>query len=619
MKKLFRLLKPHMVLFVLALFALLLSSLSNAALTGMITPLMDEVFTDSPTQTESKAEKIFGFKDKLEGLQTFLEEDLGLPLDTVSEAGKLDLVNPLPWAIMAFLIFLAQAMFDFIGTYSLGRIGVKIIVDMRQDLIEKVVFLSMNFYKKFSTGEILTRINSDVVRIQNAVSVKLGELFREVANTLVFLALAFALDWKLSLTLFILVPMVGIPISILTRKIRRYASQSQTILGRLTGHLKEVLVGIRIVKGFQKEKFEADRLDEQNHHFLHYALRELRIVALTTPIMSLIGMVVILSFVWYGGSMIQSGEKTRGDFLLYLLAIYQLYQPIKRIARANSEIQSAVGVIPRIEEILEQDNDIIETRNPQRFNNFPDPSSIHFRQVSFHYDAPDEPVLNGVDLEVKRGTVVALVGPSGSGKSTMVNLLPRYFDVEGGAIEIDGVNIRDMSKRDLRALFAVVTQDTILFDDTVHNNIAYGMPEVSREVVIEAARKAHAHDFISQFPKGYDTLIGEAGGNLSGGQRQRISIARAIVKDAPILILDEATSALDTESEREVQAALEGLMRAKTTLVIAHRLSTIRQATEIIVLEKGRIVERGNHESLVKSGGLYSKLIEMQKEDRHAS
>jgi len=619
MKKLFALLVPYKGFFAVALLALILSSFFNAALTGLVTSLMDGVLTEAPAKTESKADQIFGYQKKLADIKNWVQ-DLGIPLDSLSEkAPELDVVNPLPWAILAFIVFSLQALFDFLGTYFMGRIGLKVIVQMRQDLIDKVVFMPLTFYKQFNTGELLTRINTDVVRIRQAVSVKLGELIKEAANTFMFLILAFVMDWKLSLTLFVLVPMVGLPISIFTRKIRKYASKSQVSLGHLTSRLKEVLTGIRIVKSFRKEAFESELLAKRNQSFLKYALRELRIVALTTPIMSLIGMVVILSFVWYGGTMIQNGSMTRGDFLFYLLIVYQLYQPIKRIARANSEIQQAVGVLPRIEEILDWDSEIKDPASPKRFPSWPELEEISFNKVGFHYNDPNEPVLKGIDLRVKKGTVVALVGPSGGGKSTLVNLIPRFYDVISGSITLNGVDLRDMARADVRALIGVVTQDTILFDDTVHENIAYGMRNVSREAVEEAARKAHAHGFISELPQGYDTLIGEGGGLLSGGQRQRISIARAILEDAPLLILDEATSALDTESERAVQLALEYLMKTKTTFVIAHRLSTIRQAHEILVLEEGQIVERGNHKSLMARGGLYHKLIEMQKEGSHAS
>ncbi len=618
MNKLLRLLMPHRLLFTTAVLVLMLASFFNAALTGLVTSLMDNVLTDTPSTVESRADKIFGYKEKLEGLKNNIEE-WGIPLTDLSDqARNMDLVNPLPWALMALIVFTLQALSDFIGTYAMGRIGLKVVVDLRQRLIDKVMFLSMSFFKEFNTGEILARVNTDVLRVQSAVSIKLGELVKEASNTVVFLVLAFVIDWKLSLTLFVLVPMVGLPIAVFTRKIRKYASKSQTFLGHLTAHLKEVLVGIRIVKGFQKEAFESEKLNERNRSFLKYALRELRVIALTTPIMSLIGMVVILIFVAYGGAMIQNGTMTRGDFLLYLLVVYQLYQPIKRIARANSEVQQAVGILPRIEEILQWENEVLEAEPPLRFEGYPCIERIRFENVGFHYDSPNEPVLYHIDLTVGRGTVVALVGPSGSGKSTMVNLLPRFYDVHEGKITLNDQDIRTMAKRDLRALIGVVTQDTILFHDTVHNNIAYGLKDMSRERVVEAAKKAFAHQFITELPNGYDSDIGESGGKLSGGQRQRISIARAILKDAPILILDEATSALDTESEREVQLALENLMRTKTTFVIAHRLSTIRQANLIVVLDQGRIVERGNHESLSAQNGLYSKLIQMQ-EEFHAS
>lgn len=614
------LLRPHRWLFAGAIVALLLSAFFTATMTGLISPLMNDVMTDQAETQQSRTDKIFQFKEKMEDIKNWLI-DVGLPLEKIEDhASGPDLTNPIPWAILVFVVFLFQASFEFLGSYMVGRVGLLVVVDMRQNLIDHVLNLPLRFFKHFSTGEVLARINADVQRVQQAISVKLGELVKSCTNCAMFTVLAFVLHWKLSLTLFILVPVIALPIVWLTKSVRKYAKRSQSFLGTLNAHLKEVLVGVRIVKGFQREGYESNKLRTRNQSFLKYALRELRILAMTTPIMGLIGMLIILTFVAYGGFIIQSGTMTKGDFFFYVLVIYSLYQPIKRIARANSEIQQAVGVLPRIREIMDWQNDIPEPTHPQRFDQYPDVQEIRFDKVSFTYsDANNGPlVLRDIDLTVKQGDVVALVGSSGSGKSTLVNLLPRFYDVQHGSITINGLDIRHMCKHDLRALSAIVTQDTILFDDTVHNNIAYGMDNISRADVVAAATKAHAHGFIEQLAEGYDTVIGESGGNLSGGQRQRISIARAILKDSPILILDEATSALDTESEREVQAALDNLMTHKTAFVIAHRLSTIRRADSILVMSEGAIVERGDHGSLMRDSGHYARLIELQKEGQDA-
>jgi len=614
MKPFLQLLKPYRTAFIGAMAALFLAALFNSAMTGLVTSLMDGVITNQPTTTESRADKIFGYKERLKDVKETLEK-WGVPFEKFQKpSGKDALVNPLSWAILALFLFSTQALFEYIGTYLMGKLGLRVVVKMRQNLVDKVLSLPLIFFKAYSTGDLLARINTDVLRIQQAISVKMAELFKSTTNAVVFLILAFLLNWKLSLTLFVLVPLIGLPIAIFSKKIRKHASRSQANLGSLTSHLKEVLVGIRIVKGFQKEKFESEKLAKENHGFYRHSLRELRIVAMTTPIMSILGMLVIVAFVCYGSVIIQSGTMTQGDFLFYILVIYQLYQPIKRIAKANSEIQQAVGVLPRIDEILNWENSILEPMEPRRFDLFPDIETIRFRHVHFSYGvSPDiAPVLHDINLEIHKGRVIALVGASGSGKSTLVNLLPRFYDVNQGAIEINGLDIRKMKLTDLRQLFAIVTQDTVLFNDTIHNNIGYGM-DVSRERVMSAARKAYADHFIEELSNGYDTFIGESGNNLSGGQRQRLSIARAILKNAPILILDEATSALDTESEREVQMALEDLMKTKTTLVIAHRLSTIRQADEILVLDRGRIVERGNHQQLLTANGPYKKLIQLQE------
>jgi subfamily B ATP-binding cassette protein MsbA len=321
----------------------------------------------------------------------------------------------------------------------------------------------------------------------------------------------------------------------------------------------------------------------------------------------------MLAFLMMGSVIVQTTEMTQGDFMVFVLLVYQLYQPIKRMARANAEIQQAVGVLPRIHEVFSWENSIPESPNPQRPKSFPHLSRIVFDQVGFSY-LSGQPILNQISFEVQQGQTVALVGPSGGGKTTLLQLLPRFYDCTSGRILFDDLDQKRMAKADLRALFAMVTQDTVLFSDTVHNNIAYGQPELTRAAVEEAAVQANAHSFIQELPHGYDTVLGEGGSGLSGGQRQRIAIARAILKNAPVLILDEATSALDTESETEVQIALERLMGSKTAFVIAHRLSTVRKADLILVLEKGAIVERGTHQELLNRQGLYAKLHTLQQE-----
>jgi len=615
MNSIFNLMRPFKGLLCLVLLALLLSAAFNSALVGLLSPLMDNVLTERPTNTPSRVEQIFGFKKHFDRIKGWVE-NAGIDISALEQQAKgPDLLNPVPWSIMVMIIFVLQAFFDYLGTYTMGRVGLKVVVSLRQRLIDNVMAMSMSFYKQFNTGEILTRINSDILRVQQAISIKLGEMIKEGAKSLAFFVLAFVINFKLSLTLFVLVPMVGLPIAYFTRKIRKNAARSQGYLGLLTSHLKEVLVGIRVVKSFQREDFESRKLDRENQAFARYALRELRIVALTTPIMGFIGMIVILAFVSYGSIIIQQGVTTKGDFLFYVVAVYSLYQPIKRMARSNSEIQQAVGVMPRIEELISWQSSIPEPASPQRFPGYPRIDEVSFRDVCFSYtdQAGRAEVLKKINLTVHHGDVVALVGSSGSGKSTLVSLLPRFYDVGSGAITINGLDIRQMSKSDLRALVGMVTQDTILFDDTIANNIAYGVDDVDLAAVEDAARKAYADQFIRALPQGYQTRIGESGDTLSGGQRQRICIARAILKDAPLLILDEATSALDTESEREVQYALENLMKTKTTFVIAHRLSTIRQAGDIIVLHEGEVVERGNHEGLMTRDGVYRKLILMQE------
>jgi subfamily B ATP-binding cassette protein MsbA len=614
---------PHKIAFFFSLCALILSALASAALIATLKPLLDDYM--SPQTHEQKAapsqvDRVFGYQNKLLGDLKVWVEDKGFTMESVQKTTRLDFKNPIPWALLVIGIFMIQAVFEFLGAYTVGKIGLRVVVELRQKLMDHISMMSMTFFKDMNTGDIISRVGVDVNRIQMAISVKLGELVKEAAVASVSVIIVFMLNWKLALTLFVLVPLVGVPIAIISRKIRKYASRSQTFLGQMTGHLKEVLVGIRIVKAFGKERFESEKLKAMNDSFLKYAIRELKFVTATTPVLGMVGMFVLVSFIVFGSYIIQTSEMSQGDFMVFVMFVYQLYQPIKRMARANSDIQQAVGIIPRIEEVLQWENNIPEPEAPVVPEHFPAIAQIDFKEVGFFYDDQErsEKVLNGVSISVRQGEHIALVGSSGSGKTTLVNLIPRFFDVTAGQITFDGVDIRNMSKRTLRDSLAIVTQETILFDDTVRNNIAYGMSGVPDSDIEDAATKAFAHNFIMELPHGYNTVLGESGSRLSGGQKQRISIARAILKGAPVLILDEATSALDTESEREVQLALDNLMKEKTSFVIAHRLSTIRNADRILVLDQGRVVEEGTHAELIKKRGQYFKLEEMQQGGFHA-
>lgn len=617
MKKLLSLIAPFRLQFFGAVLALAVAGLFTGALIGSIKPLMDDIWGTKDAMSEpSQVDKIFGYQNRLlDHLQDGLR-NLGLTLDDMGLGQDgIDLENPLPWAILVIFLYLGHALFDFLGTYTMGKVGLRIVVDLRRRLIEKVTTLSIQFLKEMNTGEILSRIHNDVMRIQLATSVKMGEMVKQSTVAVVSAILVFLINWKLSLTLFVLVPLVGLPIAVFTRKIKKNALRSQTFLGLLSGRLKEVLVGMRIVKAFGKEAFETKRLCRDNDLFYKYARREILIIAMTAPIIGILGMLIIVTFVSFGTYAIQTTNMTTGDFLTYVLFIYKLYEPIKRLARSNSEIQQAVGVLPRIEEILDRDNEIEDPLHPKKPRNFPDIDTLTFESVHFSYeDKPEEHVLRDVSFTMTRGQKIALVGPSGSGKTTLVNLLPRFYDISSGRILIDGVDVRDFRKDELRSLIGMVTQETILFNETVHDNIAYGIDNASRRDVIEAAKKAYAHEFIEAMNHGYDTVIGESGMRLSGGQRQRISIARAILRNAPILILDEATSALDSESEQIVQEALENLMESKTTLIVAHRLSTIKRSDCILVMDRGRVIAQGAHRALMTSCSYYRYLNELQGE-----
>lgn len=628
MKQLLILLKPHRTAFVLALAALVVSALFTAGMTATIKPLLEQILAPVPqspgenfhedSREASRGDRLFAYQERLMAHFSGWLADLGLEPGKLGLAqGGLDLNNPLPWCLLVLLLFLGQAIFDFWGTFTMGRIGLRVVVSLRQALFEKVLRLPMAALRHHSSGDLLSRMNNDVGRIQVAISVKMGELCKEMAIALAAFFALFIISWQLSLALFLVVPLVALPILLFSRRIRKHAQRSQSFLGTLSSHFKEVIVGMNIVRAFGREAYEADRLQKENDRFLHFAIRELRHVALTTPVIGLVGILIIMGFISLGSFLIQTTRMTLGDFMVFVLFVYQLYQPIKRIARANSEIQQAVGVLPRIREILDLSEEVADPPQPRRPPHFPGMERLAYREVGFFYE-DGTPVLEDISFEVSRGEMVALVGPSGGGKTTLAQLLPRFYEVESGSIAIDEVDIRHMKKADLRQMIGMVTQDTVLFNDTVHHNIAYGLLAMSRAQVEEAARQASAHDFITALPHGYDTVIGEAGVRLSGGQKQRLSIARALLKNPPLLILDEATSALDTESERMVQSALEHLMNDRTSLVIAHRLSTVRQASLILFLANGRIVERGTHASLMEQGSHYRRWVALQEGATHA-
>jgi len=520
------------------------------------------------------------------------------------------MLKVVPLAIVS--IFLVQGVFAYLYKYLLEKVGQSVIRDLRNRLYKHIQALPLSFFHKTPTGELISRIISDVTLIQGAVSNVLVGIIKDSFQIVFLICVIFYMNWRLALIAMILLPVIIFPIINFGRRHRRLSRSNQQTTAQVSNILYETITGTRIVKAFCMEKYEIGRFADTLDKLFSIVMRDTRIGAISSPLMQLFGGIGISLVVWYGGGQVLDGTSTPGTFFSFLTALIMIYEPLKGISKVNSTLQQGIAAAERVFDVMDVESDVAENKDAVELPQVKD--GIEFKDVGFRYDSKTE-VLKGINLKVKTGEVLALVGPSGGGKSTLVNLIPRFFDVSSGSLTIDGTEIKDVTLMSLRSQIGIVTQQTILFNDTVRNNIAYGSPDATYEQIREAARAAYALDFVQKLPEGFDTVIGESGARLSGGERQRVSIARAILKNAPILILDEATSSLDTESEREVQQAIENLVQSRTTFVIAHRLSTIRNANRIIVLQDGSIVEEGTHDSLLPLGGVYKMLHDMQFQD----
>jgi ATP-binding cassette, subfamily B, bacterial MsbA len=509
------------------------------------------------------------------------------------------------------LVYLLKGIGSYVSSYLMADVGQRVVMDLRNNLYRHILGQSAGFFAQRTTGQLMSRINNDVGQVQQVVSETVGDLARESLSLVGFVFLMFYIDARLTIVCMTGAPLVVYPLIRLGQRVRRTTRRSQEALESISHISAEAFTGHRIVKAFATEAREAEKFGRAGYHLFRTNMKVTAALSTLPPLMELIGGIGMAAALWYGSSQIASGRLTPGQFASFFTAVFMLYGPAKKLSRVNANLQQAIAASERIFEMLDTHTEV--TEQPGAPPLAPFRRAIEFHEVGFGYDEGPGRILRGVTLRIAAGQMVAIVGRSGAGKTTLVNLLPRFYDVSSGAILIDGVDIRSVSLKSLRQQIGMVTQETVLFDDTIANNIAYGSSSATREAIEQAARAANAHEFVASLPRGYETMIGERGQRLSGGQRQRLAIARALLKNAPILVLDEATSALDSESELLVQEALANLMLNRTSFVIAHRLSTIRRADAIVVLERGRVIETGRHDELLaREDGAYSTLYQMQ-------
>lgn len=512
--------------------------------------------------------------------------------------------------IIVFTFFMKNVFF-YLKNISFGYVQLKLIMNIRNQLYEHLHNLSLSYFHRKKGGELMSIILNDVGVMRRAFTVSFDKLIVEPINIMAFITMMFIISWQLSLLAVIILPVTMFMIAKIGQSIRRKSVRTSRKIAGITAILNETISGIRVVKAFAMEAFEKRRFFRETRNYFRLTFRRRRLRAISTPVNETFSVLVGVVLLWLGGNQVLSGSGIEAeDFIRFIILLFAIMTPIRSLNMVNVDLQEGIASATRVFSILDEKPDITEKPDAIKLKGFN--SVIRYQNVSFQYDRQDGDVLQNINLELKKGEIVAIVGHSGAGKSTLVDLLPRFYDVQSGSITIDGVDIRDVTLASLRSLMGIVTQQTILFNDTIFNNIAYGMSEADPETVITAAKAANAHEFIVEFPDKYETVIGDQGSRLSGGQAQRIAIARALLKNPPILILDEATSSLDTESEQKVQSAIDRLMQDRTVFVIAHRLATIQSANKIIVLDKGRIAEQGTHRELLSRNGIYRYLYDIQ-------
>ncbi len=533
-------------------------------------------------------------------------------LDDIFFKKNLQMLKLIPFVVI--LIYFLRGLGYYWHEYLMNFVGQRIIKRLRDSLYTHIQDLPISFFQAEKTGVLMSRITNDVNVIKAMVSTAFTSALRDCFTIAGLTAVIFFRDWEMAVYAIIILPFAFYPIVIFGRRVRRVSTGCQEAMASLSSFLHETFFGNKIIKAFGMESYEKNRFFEKTEHLFKLEMKAVVARSLSSPIMEFLGGLGIAFIIWYGGHRVITGISSPGTFFSFMAAVLMLYDPVKKLSGLNNSMQEGLAAADRIFDIIERESEIIEA--PDAVDLISSSHSVTFQNVSFKYD--EAIVLENINLKVRAGEILAIVGTSGGGKSTLVNLIPRFFDVATGTISIDGLDIRNLTLASLRQEIAIVTQDSILFNESIRDNIAYGRPQAPLEEIVEAAKAAYAYDFIQNFPDQFDTNIGELGGRLSGGEKQRICIARALLKDAPILILDEATSSLDTESEMLVQSAIENLMEGRTTFVIAHRLSTIAYAHRIIVISHGQIIEEGTHESLMTRKKEYFKLYQMQFNNHNA-
>ncbi|HEX2466033.1 MAG TPA: ABC transporter transmembrane domain-containing protein [Thermoanaerobaculia bacterium] len=601
----------------IALVATLTYAATTAAMIALIEPIFSEVlpFSDEVDRVASELGgaapdeggdarvsgiSVFNLRGQLDALYERLKAFFGITPESV--------VFFVP--ALFFLVYMLRMIAAFLSGYAFQHAGLGVTSDLRTDLCDHMLHQSSRFHAEHSSGELFSRMVSDIDKMQNAVSNHLLDLLQQTTTLVVLIVLLLSTNFKLAVICLVAAPAIVYPIYRFGRGMRQTSHRSQERMAELSSLLTEMVRGHRIVKAFGMEDFELTRFRRATDRHLRVNLRAQVLSSFSTPVVETMTSLGGCMLMIYAAYLIRAGQLTTPLLIQFFTNLLLLYDPIRRLNKVNLVLQGAAAAAQRVFQMLAIPNEIVDRPRAQPLETVE--RGLRFESVRFGYRGDGEYVLEDFSLELPAGKMIALVGPSGAGKTTVVNLLPRFFDPEAGSISIDGVDIRDLPLKNLRSLIGLVTQETILFNDTVRNNIAYGRSEVSLERVREVAAASYADEFIMAMPQGYDTVIGESGSQLSGGQRQRLAIARALLKNAPILVLDEATSQLDTESEASVQKALNNLMQGRTTLVIAHRLSTVMSADAIVVMERGRIVERGTHAELLEMGGLYKRLYDLQ-------